>query len=194
VAVRKNPARSADRARRSPERARRHQQGDDSPSGHDQEVSAGDAQAQAANVDHGLVRTNALSRRSGRRARAGATPSRAMRACTFCVNAPAKRRPHRIRPMPHPRFPFAVARDLASALCTGAALASYAAGATRLPPPDHRLPDPPPSLDREHRAELSAQTAVALQRQREQLAASLESALEHIPGALRGVVRRTLRA
>jgi hypothetical protein len=55
-----------------------------------------------------------------------------------------------------------------------------------------RLPEPPPSLDRERGAELSACTRAALLRQRRELAESIEEAFEHIPRPLRGAVRRII--
>jgi hypothetical protein len=55
-------------------------------------------------------------------------------------------------------------------------------------------PAPPPSLDGEGAAELSACTVAALQKQRRELAASLEEAFEQIPAPLRGAVRRFLGA
>lgn len=63
-----------------------------------------------------------------------------------------------------------------------------------MPRPADRLPSPPPSLDSERAAELTAHTKAALLRQRRELAASLEEAFEHIPFPLRGVVRRALGA
>jgi hypothetical protein len=54
------------------------------------------------------------------------------------------------------------------------------------------LPEPPASLDDGHAAQLSAQTEAALARQRRELAAALERALEHIPRPLRGAVRRVV--
>jgi hypothetical protein len=53
-------------------------------------------------------------------------------------------------------------------------------------------PIPPPSLDGERAADLSACTTAALHKQRCELAASLEAAFEHIPVPLRGAVRRVL--
>lgn len=61
-----------------------------------------------------------------------------------------------------------------------------------MPDATDRLPAPPPSLDSEHAAELSAQTEAALSHQRRALAESLDAALEHIPRVLRGPVRRVL--
>ncbi len=55
-----------------------------------------------------------------------------------------------------------------------------------------RLPDPPPSLDAERAAQLTAQTEAALGDQREELAVAIERAFEHIPWPLRGAVRRML--
>jgi hypothetical protein len=60
--------------------------------------------------------------------------------------------------------------------------------------PADRLPDPPASLDGKHCAELTAHTEAALQRQRGELAASIDKAFELIPWPLRGVVRRALGA
>jgi hypothetical protein len=56
----------------------------------------------------------------------------------------------------------------------------------------HQLPDPPGSLDKKHAAELTAQTKVALERQRRELARSLERSFDHIPWPLRGTVRRVV--
>jgi hypothetical protein len=61
-----------------------------------------------------------------------------------------------------------------------------------MPRPSERLPDPPRSLDSAHAAGLGAHTEAALQRQRRELAASLDKAFKHIPLPLRGAVRRVL--
>jgi hypothetical protein len=58
---------------------------------------------------------------------------------------------------------------------------------------DH-LPPPPPSLDPERGAELSALTEQALRRQRRELAEAIDRAFDHIPRPLRGAVRRALGA
>jgi hypothetical protein len=56
------------------------------------------------------------------------------------------------------------------------------------------LPDPPPSLDSESAAALTAHTEEALANQRRQLAESIDKAFNHIPWPLRTVVRRVLGA
>jgi hypothetical protein len=61
-------------------------------------------------------------------------------------------------------------------------------------PPPLEPPAPPPSLDAEHAAALSAYTLAALRNQRSELAASLEEAFAQIPAPLRGAVRRMLGA
>jgi hypothetical protein len=63
-----------------------------------------------------------------------------------------------------------------------------------MPGPADSLPDPPPSLDSERAAELSAHTKAALRRQRRELATSIDKAFKHIPWPLRGAVRRALGA
>jgi hypothetical protein len=60
--------------------------------------------------------------------------------------------------------------------------------------PAENLPDPPPSLDSESAAALSAHTEEALESQRRQLAESIDKAFNHIPWPLRTVVRRVLGA
>ena len=57
-----------------------------------------------------------------------------------------------------------------------------------------RLPDPPASLPGARAAELTACTQAALERQRRELAQSVDRAFEHVPAPLRGAVRRILRA
>ena len=70
------------------------------------------------------------------------------------------------------------------------------AGFGRLPmprPADH-LPPPPPSLSEEHGTELTALAEQALRRERRERDLAIDAAFEHIPRALRGVVRRALGA
>jgi hypothetical protein len=57
---------------------------------------------------------------------------------------------------------------------------------------EQALPDPPRSLEREHAAALRAHTEAAFERQRRELAESLEAALGQIPWPLRGAVRRVM--
>jgi len=63
-----------------------------------------------------------------------------------------------------------------------------------MPRPADHLPPPPPSLDRERQAELTALTDRALRRRRRHLAEAIDLAFEHIPRLLRGAVRRALGA
>jgi hypothetical protein len=61
-----------------------------------------------------------------------------------------------------------------------------------MPHQAHHLPGPPPSLDEERAAELSAATEAALRRQRRELGEALARSLDHIPRPLRGAVRRVV--
>ena len=54
------------------------------------------------------------------------------------------------------------------------------------------LPAPPASLDRDGRAALEAYAARALLRQERALERATDEVFEHIPRALRGLVRRVL--
>jgi hypothetical protein len=63
-----------------------------------------------------------------------------------------------------------------------------------MPRPVQHLPPAPPSLQRPRHAQLTGLTEEALHRQRRQLAQAIDSALQHIPPPLRGVVRRALQS
>jgi hypothetical protein len=63
-----------------------------------------------------------------------------------------------------------------------------------MPSPTDHLPPPPPSLDREREAELTALTERALRGRRRELALAIDMAFDHIPRMLRGAVRRALGA
>jgi hypothetical protein len=88
-------------------------------------------------------------------------------------------------------WPAAKTKPLAST-----ARASRAADGSASPDPmsraADRLPDPPASFDSEHAAQLTAQTEAALERQRRELALSIDKAFEYIPRPLRGTIRLAL--
>ena len=63
-----------------------------------------------------------------------------------------------------------------------------------MPERSERLPDPPASLGAVRAAELTACTQAALERQRRELAQSIDRAFEHVPAPFRGAVRRVLGA
>ncbi len=56
----------------------------------------------------------------------------------------------------------------------------------------HRLPAAPAALDADGRAELDTYAARALRRQQIELADAVDETFEHVPRALRGLLRRAL--
>lgn len=60
------------------------------------------------------------------------------------------------------------------------------------PPISDRLPAAPAALGADGRAALDAYAARALRRQQSELAEAVDDSFEHVPRALRGLLRRAL--